>query len=319
MQQKVPEPPNDDYSSEDDSSDDDDLVLEGVLRRNPEVESSSDEDSSSENSKGEEEQPAKKKLKAGTINDKKKSEKTDDDIEIIPVEFTFNDMDEKYFHGIKNHLITQSAYAPYSSALSDLMIERNIAVGTVVSTDDGADNVFGFGSVLNVTTYGDQECIKKLKTLCMESCPKEYQKELEVVLSGKTKRPAGFFIHGRMVNLPLEITLVLHEQLVLDMDWAVKNAEGGTNERKSLDFGAFVLLAPCFRDDNTHNIVYKNFDDEIFAGCAEFVFTIKTSHLKSKNVSRESDGSDPELVNVLVLTKTRHREAMEQLLKLVHG
>ena len=40
--------------------------------------------------------------------------------------------------------------------------------------------------------------------------------------------------------MPIEIVEVLHQQLVLDMDWAVKNADGGEEERKSLDFGAFV-------------------------------------------------------------------------------
>jgi hypothetical protein len=323
---KKPEPelPDEDYSSEDDSSeDDDDLILEGVLRRNPEVESSSDEEESDNSEEEDKKQPAKKKSKVEPSNKqkkavKKKKGKNDDGIEIIPVEFTFNDMDEKYFHGMKNHLITQPAYAPYSSDLSDLMIE-NVAVGTVVSTEDGADNVFGFGSVLNVSTHGDKECIQHVKKLCMASCPKQHQKELEVVFSGKTKRPAGLFLHGRMVNLPLEITLVLHEQLVLDMDWAVKNAEGGEEERKSLDFGAFILLAPCSRDDTTHNIIYKNFDDEIFAGCAEFSFTITSSDLKKKGVAKESGDSDQEMVSVVVLTKTGHREAMNEIAKLVHG
>ena len=318
-----PKIPSEDYSSEDDSSeDDDDLILEGVLRRNPEVESSSDEESDNgEDEDVDQKQPARKKSKVELSNNqkkaaKKKKGKNDDGIEIIPVEFTFNDMDEKYFHGMKNHLITHPAYAPYSSAFSDLMIE-NIAVGTVVSTEDGADNVFGFGSVLNLNTHGDKECIQHVKKMCVASCPKEHQKELEVVLSGETKRPAGLFLHGRMVNLPLEITSVLHEQLVLDMDWAVKNAEGGEDERKSLDFGAFILLAPCSRDDTTHSIIYKNFDDEIFAGCSEFSFIIKSSDLKKNSGSKDSGDNDQ--VSVVVLTKTGHREAMKEIIKLVHG
>ena len=48
-----------------------------------------------------------------------------------------------------------------------------------------------------------------------------------------------------MVNMPLEIVEVLQQQLVADMDWAVSNAEGGEAERKSLDFGAFVRIAPA--------------------------------------------------------------------------
>lgn len=313
---------DDEVSSEEEGED---LILEGVLMRNPDVESSDDDDSDEEP----EHEHIKKKAKV--VENKKKSKpakkkkekksKSDDGTEIIPVNFTFNDMNEKYFHGIKNHLLTQPAYADHSSALSDMMIE-NVSVGTTVSTDDGEDIVYGFASVLNVTTYSANDAIKSLKKMWLNSCPKEHKNEMETVLSGKTKRPAGIFIHGRMVNLPLEITYVLHEQLVKDMDWAVNNAEGGEEERKSLNFGAFVLLATCSRDNTTHSIIYKNFDDEIFAGCAEFVYTIYSSDLKkgAGGGAKSEDGqNNDDLVNVIVMTKTGHREAMKELNKMIHG
>ncbi len=304
-----------------------DLILEGVLMRNPDVESSDDDDSEDEpehehiKKKQKTTTDSKKKLKPPLKKKEKKKERNDDGTEIIPVNFTFNDMNDKYFHGIKNHLLTQPAYAGHSSALSDIIID-NISVGTTVSTDDGEDNVYGFASVLNVTTYNSNESINKLKKLWLNSCPKEHKIEMETVLSGKTKRPAGIFIHGRMVNLPLEITFVLHEQLVKDMDWAVDNAEGGEEERKSLNFGAFVLLAPCSRDNIAHSIVYKNFDDEIFAGCAEFVYTISSADLKKGaggGAKSEDVKNDNDLVNVIVMTKTGHREAMKELKKMIHG
>mmetsp|Transcript_138 Transcript_138/g.162 ORF Transcript_138/g.162 Transcript_138/m.162 type:complete len:340 (+) Transcript_138:77-1096(+) len=321
----VPSSDDDSVSSEEEGED---LILEGVLVRNPDMESSDESDNEEDDEPG----PVKKKAKAdsnGSKNSKgvnsnasKKKAKEDgksDGTEIIPVEFTFNDMNEKFFHGIKNHLLSQPVYAPFSSALSDAMIE-NVSVGTVVSTDDGESNVFGFASVLNVTTNGNKDAIKSLKKLCINGCPKEHKAEMETVLSGKTKRPAGMMIHGRMVNLPLEITLVLHEQLVLDMDWAVKNAHGGEKERKSLDFGAFVVLAPCTRDNNTHALMYKNFDDEIFAGCSEFVYTISTSELnKLSGIVNGGNDNDGELTAVIVCTKTGHRQGMKELKTMIHG
>jgi hypothetical protein len=126
---------------------------------------------------------------------------------------------------------------------------------------------------LNIATYQEHECIVALKKLCLDKCPEDRKKELETVLSGKTKRPAGFFLHGRMVNMPLEIVHVLHQQLVQDMDWVVKNAEGGQDERKSLDFGAFVRIAPTYRLAQSE--AYKFFDDEIFASHAEFTYEIE--------------------------------------------
>ena len=56
------------------------------------------------------------------------------------------------------------------------------------------------------------------------------------------------------------------------MDWAVKNAKGGEAEHKSLDFGAFVRLAPATMDGGA--LTNRFFDDEIFATNAEFVYNI---------------------------------------------
>jgi hypothetical protein len=231
--------------------------------------------------------------------------------EIVHVEFEFWDMKEKFFHGLKTLLDSSSpiyAARGYSSALADLMIE-NVAVGTVVSTEGDEEGIaYGFASVLNVTTYGSQECIQHLKTSCLDNCPPPHKAELETVLSGKTKRPAGFLLHSRMINLPLEIVLVLHQQLVLDMDWAVEHAEGGEDERKSLDFGAFVRLAPATPGEHG-SLLYKYFDDEIFANNAEFVYTV--------NAPKSFGSEVKQLVSVIVMTKTGHRDAMKELEQLV--
>jgi len=230
---------------------------------------------------------------------------------VIAVEFTFCDMNEKFFHGIKALLTAASPiFAPHSSALSDLLIE-NASVGTVTSTEGDVDGtVYGFASVLNVvTTHQDEPCIKALKKACLDHCPAAHKKELEVVLSGKTKRPAGFYLHGRMVNMPLEIVQVLHEQLVIDMDWAVKNAKGSEEMRKSLDFGAFVLLAPTYRASGVS--YYKLFDDEIFASHAEFTFEME--------VPKSAGMEETPYCTVVVMTKTGHRDAMKSLVEMVNG
>lgn len=346
MTKRQLEESEDEISSEEEGED---LILEGVLVRNPEVESSSDEEEDDEGGdeddavgdkhvtkQGKESIVQKKKkvkfdnsTKEGNSNQKKEKnakkskkvkKKDDNEPEIINVEFTFNDMKEAYFHGMKNFLLNQIAYAPYSSELSDLII-RNISVGTVVSTEDGEDNVFGFASVLNITTFKDESSIKFLRKKFLESCPAAHKAEMETVLSGKTKRPAGILLHGRMVNLPLEITHVLHDQLVLDMDWAVDNAVGTKEDKKSFDFGAFVLVAPCVRDGASHSTIYKNFDDEIFAGCAEFVFPLDISGLKKKSEGggnkTENDDGSLDHVDVVVLTKEGHRKAMKELKEMI--
>ena len=312
-------------SDESSSSDEgeDDMVLEGVLVRNPDA---SDSDSSSDASSDESEadmKPPAKKQKHETKNkkdNKKKKKSKNAGPEIVPMEFVFCDMDEKFFHGIKNLLASSSpAYMATASPLSDLMIE-NVSVGTVISTvydykpgverdQDYEGVVYGFASVLNVTTYKDNDAIKALKKLCLSKCPENRKKELEVVLSGKTKRPAGFYFQSRMVNLPLEIVEVLHQQLVQDMDWAVDNAGGGVEQRKSLDFGAFVRIAPSYRENKTS--YYKYFDDELLANHAEFTYEFE--------LPKTFGMDETPYCTVIVMTKTGHRAGIKTLKQMING
>ena len=330
----------DDDSSGSSSDEDDDgqVILEGVAKN---IDESDDEEHDEEEPK----EPLNKKLKSNHSDftgkkkkQKKASKKKDTSVDIVNVEFLFRDMDECFFHGLKTLLCASNPiHAIHSSELTDIMIE-NVSVGTIVSNDD--ECVFGFASVLPLSSYlsstneslKPSSCIQYLKKQCLNHCPSQHLEEMKIVLSGTTKRPAGFFIHGRMINLPLEITLVLHEQLVMDMDWAVENAEGGEVERKALDFGAFVLFAPCYLDEqqskrrnnsssvakkksddskllNSSSVIYKHFDDEIFASHAEFTFSFETP----KSFATE----EKQICTIIVITKTAHREAMKEMKRMI--
>ncbi|KAL7458214.1 hypothetical protein ACHAWC_009777 [Mediolabrus comicus] len=300
-------------SDEGSSSDDDSLVLEGAVIRNPDI--SDSDDSSEEEEVDDSSKRSKKKQKTNNNGKSPKSKpkkKASNQPETIQVEFLFCDMNERFFHGLKTLIHRNTIHSSHSSQLADLVIE-NIMVGTVLSTDQDDDNVFGFASVVNLTTNSSSPCIEALKKLCLDKCPQQHKPEMETVLSGKTKRPAGFFFQERMVNVPLEITEVLHQQLVLDMDHAVKNASD--DDKKSLDFGAFVRLAPCYSGGGTggaNSAIYKYFDDEIFATNAEFVYTF--------DAPKMFEGDEEDLMcSVIVMTKTGHRAAMKDLKKMVAG
>ena len=274
------EPP---ATSDESSSDDDSLVLEGELMRHPDAPESSSSD--------EDENPKKQ---PSTSDDekpppRKKTKKNEPDI--LQVEFSFFDMQEQFFHGIK-------ALLPHnSSSLVNTMIQ-NVAVGTVVSADDA---VFGFASVLNVSTYQETEGIQLLKKLCLDGCPNDRQEKLQVVLSGQTKQPAGFLLHGRMINLPLEIVLVLHQQLEQDLDWAAQ-------QKDSHDFGVLIRLAPCTKEKGSL-VVHRFFDDEVLAGRADFTYTVDGPQRYSSE--------EKEFLQVIVLTKQGHREALRDLEKMI--
>jgi hypothetical protein len=269
---------------------------------------------------------------------------------------------------MKTLLHRQAYHASHSSQLVDLIIENSM-IGTVLSTDldDNSNNsssssnnnktattmqmqqhnteeanVFGFVSIINLSTNNSSSCIQSLKSLCLSHCPNEYKSELTTVLSGTTARPVGFFFQERMINVPLEITLVLHEQLVLDMDYAIDNVSD-VELKKSLDYGAFIRLAPCFKSSSSNSgdgggggiLVYKYFDDEIFATNAEFVYSFRAptsnnkketkahysneTKKKKKNEYDDNDESEEIWCSVIVLSKTGHRVAMKEMKKMIHG
>ena len=88
------------------------------------------------------------------------------------------------------------------------------------------------------------------------------------------------------------------------MDWAVEQAE----DKKSVDFGAFVRIAPSYRIGTS--VAYKFFDDELFASRAEFTFEIE--------LPKTSGMEETPYCSVIVITKTGHREAMKAMAKMVN-
>lgn len=242
-------------SSDDDSSDESDVgvALEGAIDEHDS--SSSDED----------EVKSKKRKKKNKKRSKKKEE--------IHVEFIFCDMDEKFFDGIKCLVASSPIHAAHSSTLTDLIVD-NVEVGTVVSTEGyEEDYVYGYASILSM--HNDNQIINSLKETFLPSCPENHKAEMQLLLTGdkKARRLVGLFLHERMLNVPLVITHAIHQQLLLDLEWAVKN-------NPLFDFGLLVRIAPCYPQTTppSNTPAYKYFDDDVFSSNAEFFYTLPKSY-----------------------------------------
>jgi protein BCP1 len=239
----------------------------------------------------------------------KKKQRDDDDDALMRVEFTFCEMNEKFFHGLKSLLHSSSTLyrgATTSSELTDLMIS-NVEVGTVVSSEaaDEESTCFGFASVLNAQKYRDSSSVKHLHDFLIQSCPAEQHKSaLEKALSSKK---TGFLLHGRMVNLPLEIVQELHQQLHLDLEWALENAD--KDEKPFLQYEFLIRLAPCWLSNGQTE--YRYFDDETFADRANFAFTTAAPVSYSKE--------EQESVCIMLLTTEGYQQAIKDLSKLIKG
>lgn len=274
-------------SDDDSSSDEEELALDGVLQEN--------DDSSSE--EGDLKPPVSKRNKTSNKPSMLKKSKKKKEKEILQVEFLFCDLDRKFFDGIRTLLSFEPAYSSQSTQLADLLVD-DVSVGTVLSTED--NDVFAIASVINCDT--PEPCIQELKKVCLQKCPPQHKKELDFAFTD-SKNAAGFLVHFRVINVPLTIVEALHQQLVLDMDYAIKHVKD-EEERKSLDFKKYIIFAPC--DGESSAPMYKYFEDEIFASHAEFVFTFDVPKREKRK-----------LCSVMLLTKAAHRVSMNEISNLV--
>merc|ERR1711982_231611 len=110
----------------------------------------------------------------------------------------------------------------------------------------------------------------------------------------------------RMLNVPIVITHAIHQQLSLDLKWAVEN------NNPSFDFGLLVRIAPCYpsqtsasssTNNNITTPVYKYFDDEIFATNSEFFYALPKSY---------SDRADNVMsYTVIILSVTSYKKSID--------
>ncbi|KAL7579233.1 hypothetical protein ACA910_011395 [Epithemia clementina (nom. ined.)] len=130
--------------------------------------------------------------------------------------------------------------------------------------------VFGFASLLDLSTKDQLEqqqdapqqpdqqqervearmqALRYVHQYALNDCPDEYKPEMTQLLEpllSPTKQPQSsseskkspliplfLFLHGRMMNLPLEIVLALHQQLWLDWEWDQEEEEEDPKDGKA--------------------------------------------------------------------------------------
>jgi upstream activation factor subunit UAF30 len=297
---------NDSKLSSETSSEDDSLVLEGVLIRNPDVSSSEDEVDSDEDAAD-----TKPKGKIAKQNNRSK----EPEIDTVHVEFVFCDMAEDYWHGIKALLSNSSSlYQAQSSGLADQSIEWDM-VGTIIGQpNDPEHTVYGFGSLLHWTHFPEAAQSDFAKVCSQDSigkstsdvtCQARVSKALQQCQE-KASPAVAVLLTGRMINLPVEIVLSLHQQLWLDITWAQKQ----TTKLSYSEISTVLCFAPCTRDSND-NYIYRYFEDELLVPHAKGSYVVKAP----QSYSRE----DQVYLHILEMNLDGYKSGIESLETLVSG
>lgn len=262
-----------------------------------------------------------KKSKTREKNKRKKEQKQQPQVDMVHVDFIFCDMAEKYWGGIKALLSNcASLYQAHSSVLADAMIAHEM-VGTVIGTEGDAEHsVYGVASLLHWPHFGTaaQDAFGKVcrQDICRphKNMPamadEEATRQGVIEALGKSDNAAAaFLLFGRMINLPLEIVLALHQQLWLDIEFAQKQTEADELSYASASLQTVLRLAPCTREANTTDWVYRYFDDEIMAGQATGKYVVEAP----KSFSRE----DKVYLQVLVLDLKGYQQSIQDLERMV--
>ncbi|KAM4802688.1 BRCA2 and CDKN1A-interacting protein-like [Urocitellus parryii] len=161
--------------------------------------------------------------------DNVKEEDEDDKVldEEVNIEFEAYSISDNNYDGIKKLLQQLFLKAPENTAeLTDLLIQQN-HIGSVIKQtnvsedsddDDDADEneIFGFISLLNLTERKDTQCAEQIRELvlsfCEKNCEKSVVEQMDKLLNDTTK-PVGFLLSERLINVPPQIALPMHQQL----------------------------------------------------------------------------------------------------------
>lgn len=251
--------------SEESSSDEDDLALDGELVRSDE--------------------PAAKRARTAS-EDQQENDSDDEDVPAsgLNVDFVFCDMEERFFHGISQFLNFTNAIVR-NSLVSDAMIAST--VGTVISTaadqedEESKGNVYAYASIMVPNAAEDTSPASACATLiqyCQSHAPKTVDTDT-MKLYLQHSQSHGILSHARMMNMPLELVPVLHQQLLLDLDYAIQHHD--EQEDTIIDvrnLKHLVRLAPCTKEKG--ELVYKFFDDETLADAADASFMLPNLNMR---------------------------------------
>ncbi|ELW62220.1 BRCA2 and CDKN1A-interacting protein [Tupaia chinensis] len=172
----------------------------------------------------------------GSDEDSEEEEDEEDEVvdEEVNIDFEAYSISRNDYDGIKKLLQQLFLKAPVNIAeLTDLLIQQN-HIGSVIkqtnvsedSDDDmDKDEIFGFISLLNLTKKKGTQCAEQIKELilsyCEKNCEKSMVEQLDTVLNDTT-RPVGFLLSERLINVPPQIALPMHQQLQKELTEAHK-------------------------------------------------------------------------------------------------
>ncbi|XP_069913177.1 BRCA2 and CDKN1A-interacting protein isoform X7 [Oryctolagus cuniculus] len=110
----------------------------------------------------------------------------------------------------------------------DEIVDEQTDISEDSDDDMDEDEIFGFISLLNLTERKGTPCAEQIKELvlscCEKSCEKSVVEQLDALLQDASK-PVGFLLSERLMNVPPQVALPMHQQLQKELAEAHKTSK----------------------------------------------------------------------------------------------
>lgn len=216
--------------------------------------------------------------------------------EEVMVDFEAHAISNNDYNGVKKLLQQLFLKAHVNiSEMTDILIQQN-HVGSVIrqaevpedSDNEGdPDEVFGFISILNLTERKEVPCVEEVKEMlleqCEKSCPHSTTEQWEKILND-TSKTVGLLLSERFINVPPQIALPLHKQLLEEMAEAQR-----TNKPSGKCHYCLMISKTCKEVPKNIPSGAPQKDEMMFVNAEEEFFYEQATMKFNYSVQEESD------------------------------
>ncbi|KAL3460332.1 p21-C-terminal region-binding protein-domain-containing protein [Aspergillus heterothallicus] len=171
-------------------------------------------------------------------------ESSDEDIDMVNVDFEWFDPQEIDFHGLKNllrQLFDVDAQDFELSAIADMIITQGL-LGSTVKVDGKDSDPYAFLTVLNLQEHSDKPAIKTLTTYLQRKAKANPSLEpLATLLSQTPIPPIGLILTERLINMPAEVVPPMYTMLQEEIAWAIE-------EKEPYNFTHYLIVSKTYEE-----------------------------------------------------------------------
>ncbi|KAL4887341.1 protein bcp1 [Aspergillus karnatakaensis] len=190
----------------------------------------------------------RKQFKDGDVSmggtDPTAGDSSDEDIDMVNVDFEWFDPAEIDFHGLK-HLLRQlfdiDAQDFDLSAVADLILAQPL-LGSTVKVDGKESDPYAFLTVLNLAEHADKPAIKDLTAYLKRKASADPSlATLAQLLSQTPIPPIGLILTERLINMPSEVVPPMYTMLQEEIAWAIE-------EKEPYNFSHYLIVSKTYEE-----------------------------------------------------------------------